>query len=215
MKDVKIGNLIVITGASGAGKDDVMNGVMGSTKIKNLGFSKIVTSTDRPPRPGETDGCEYHFVTTEKMQEMAKNGDLVEPITKTGTSNKATTKKEVERVFCNEKLIWRIDPSRASDIATGDFFKKIFPENADSLQKHTLVLFITAPKKDIEKRRIGRDKKNYNPKEYIVRDEQEKPYLKILFQFATPLENTQGKLNETIKQAINIIAEFNDKLKNQ
>ena len=38
----------------------------------------VVTATDRAPRPGETDGVDYHFTTTENFEAMIANGELVE-----------------------------------------------------------------------------------------------------------------------------------------
>jgi guanylate kinase len=212
-KPNKTGVLIVITGASGAGKDDVMNGFMESLHIQKLGFQKIVTSTDRSPRPGEANGREYHFVTNETLIEMSQKGELVEPITLTGTSNKATSRKEIERIFNGENLVWRIDPSRAAEVALGEFFQRLFPENAKKLQKHTIVLFVTAPKEDIELRRKERDADKYDPGEYKMRDDQEKPHLEILSKYALRVENTQGQLDKTIKLAIQSTTMFYEKIK--
>lgn len=209
----KLGILVVLTGASGAGKDGVMDGFMENPVISDLGFQKIVTSTDRPPRPGERDGRDYHFVSKEELVKMEKEGELVEPITATGSSNKGTTKKEIERLFSGESLIWRIDPSRAAEVASGDFFKRLFPEDAKTLQKQTIVLFITASRQDIEARRRNRDKDGYDPKEYELRDNQEKQYLEVLSENAISIENAQNKLNETINKTVKITANFFDEIK--
>lgn len=208
MKDKKIGYLIVITGASGSGKDAVMDGFLKTEFVKKINLKRIVTCNDRPPRPGETNGVQYHFVSGQKLKEMEKNNDLVEPITMTGTSNKATSKTEIARLLAGENLIWRIDPSRAAEVASGDFFKRLFPNKADEFQKHTLVLFVTAPKSEIDGRRKNRDLDKYNPAEYLARDEQEKPYLKILEENATPIQNLDGKLNDAIETAEKIASDF-------
>ena len=111
---MKSGFLLVISGASGAGKDAVMASLLEHPAVKTLNLKKVVTCTDRVPRPGEIHKVHYHFVTNEKLQEMAKNGELVEEITLTGSSNKATPKSEIERLLNGEDLVWRIDPSRAA-----------------------------------------------------------------------------------------------------
>lgn len=66
--------LIVLSGPSGVGKDAVVDG------IKRLGhpFHYAVTATTRPQRQGEKDGVDYHFVSPERFQEMAKSGELLE-----------------------------------------------------------------------------------------------------------------------------------------
>lgn len=212
MQGSNIGNLIVITGASGAGKDSVMEGFLKDPKTKEINLKQVVTCNDRPPRPGEIDGVQYHFVSNRELKEMEARGKLVEPVTLTGTSNKATPTSEIQRLFAGENLIWRIDPSRAAEVATGDFFKKLFPDKATDLQKHTLVLFVTAPKNEIEGRRKSRDLDKYNPREYQARDDQEKPYLEILTKNAVPIQNLDGKLTDAIETAVNLASEFQKKL---
>jgi guanylate kinase len=210
---MEIGTLTVFTGASGAGKDSVMDEFLKNISIQKLNLEKVVTCTDRPPRPGEIDGVHYHFLTESKLQEMSKTGKLVEQITLTGTSNKATPKSEIERLLGGENLVWRIDPSRAAEVASGGFFKRLFPENADIMQKHTLVLFITAPRTVIDDRRKRRDLDKYNPEEYRARDEQERPFLEILERMALPIGNLDGKLDKAVDLAVKSVITFNNEIK--
>ena len=68
------GKLIVISGASGVGKGTVVGEMM---KLQqNLLFS--VSATTRDPRPTETDGVHYYFVTKERFQEMIAAGEMLE-----------------------------------------------------------------------------------------------------------------------------------------
>ena len=57
------GKMFVISGASGVGKSTVLKQVMDGRD--DLKFS--VSATTRPPRPGETDGVHYYFVTRERF----------------------------------------------------------------------------------------------------------------------------------------------------
>lgn len=211
--DKHTGILVVITGASGAGKDAVMNEFLKTPLIEELNLKRIITCTDRPPRPGEKDGVDYHFKTNSDLQKMDMNGELVEPITPTGTSNKATPKSEIERLLNGENLIWRIDPSRAAEISSGEFFKRLFPNSAEMLQQHTIVLFVTAPKEVVDDRRKRRDLDKYDPTEYTTRDEQEKPYLEVLEKSAIPINNLDGKLNESVDSVNKSISNFYDEIK--
>jgi guanylate kinase len=214
-KDSYVGFLLVITGASGAGKDSVMLELLKHPLVKKLNLKKIVTCTDRLPRPGETHGIDYHFVTHKTLTEMDKNGELVEEITLTGSSNKATPKSEIERLLKGEDLVWRIDPSRAAEVATGNFFKKHFPDHSEILQKRTVILCITAPEKDIAKRRKVRDGKSYSPKEYFARDKQELPHLTILREKAVVINNLEGQLEKTVNLAVNLTRLHYAKIKNK
>lgn len=209
----KIGCLIVITGASGAGKDAFMDCLLNHPGVKSLNLKKIVTCTDRCPRPGEIHGVHYHFMTNEKLREMATHGKLVEEITPTGTSNKATPKSEIERLLRGEDLVWRIDPSRAAEIASGNFFMKHFPEHAQILQECTVVLCVTAPKEIIDARRKGRDGTSFNPKEYLARDQQESPHLKILYEKAITIENMENCLEKTVNFAVSLTKAHYEKVK--
>jgi hypothetical protein len=197
---VRIGDLIILTGASGAGKDSVMDGFLKNPHIQSLHLQKVVTCTDRPPRRGETDGRQYHFVTHEKLENMAKANELVEPIT------------EIERLLNGENLVWRIDPSRAAEVAQGGFFKRLFPENARALQEHTIVLSVVAPRKEIEERRKARDLERYNLVEYKTRDLQERPYLEILEKKATSIENLNGKLDDAVASAVKSVINFHNSI---
>jgi guanylate kinase len=60
------GKLVVISGASGVGKGTVLGIMM--KKREDLKFS--VSATTRPPRPSETDGVHYYFVTKEQFEDM-------------------------------------------------------------------------------------------------------------------------------------------------
>jgi len=207
------GILLVITGASGAGKDAVMEALIKHPEFAPMCFKKIVTCTDRTIRPGEVDGVHYHFVSPNELDGMCKQGLLVEKITSTGTSNKATSKKEIERLLAGEDLIWRIDPSRAAEIAQGNFFENIFGKEAKLIQKNTIIICVTAPKNEIIQRRIKRDKDKFDPKEFEVRDIQDSPHLKILSEKSYVINNLDQKLDESVEEALTLIKSHYTKVK--
>ena len=68
------GHLIVISGSSGVGKGTIMKQVM--QRMPQLQFS--VSATSRPPRPGETNGVEYFFVSEDAFKQMIAQGAFVE-----------------------------------------------------------------------------------------------------------------------------------------
>jgi len=207
-----LGMLIVITGAAGAGKDAVMEGFLEDPRISNLHIKKIVSYTDRPMRPGEKEGVEHYFVNNSKLKELEKNGEFVEPITKTGISNKATPKSEILKLLNGVNLIWRIDPIRGTDVVSGKFFDKLFPKHAKEMNLHTFVFFITAPLPMLEARRKSRDQGQYNKSAYEARQKAEEPLLKILEEKAICVYNLDGKLDEAINCVVNSVLDFNDKI---
>jgi guanylate kinase len=68
------GLLLVVSSPSGAGKTTLCNRLR--REFPKIGFS--VSYTTRQPRPGETDGVEYHFVSSERFQEMAAADEFAE-----------------------------------------------------------------------------------------------------------------------------------------
>ncbi len=68
------GNLIILSGPSGAGKSAIATGVLGL--IADLRFS--VSHTTRAPRGRERSGIEYHFVSREEFEDLARRGEFLE-----------------------------------------------------------------------------------------------------------------------------------------
>jgi len=70
----KKGKLVVISAPSGTGKGTVINELL---KL-NPDFEFSVSATTRKPRPGETDGVEYKFLTHECFKKMIENNEFLE-----------------------------------------------------------------------------------------------------------------------------------------
>jgi guanylate kinase len=66
--------LTVLSGPSGVGKGTVVAAVR--RRFPEVWVSVSVTT--RRPRPGETDGVEYHFVDATEFADMVKAGEFVE-----------------------------------------------------------------------------------------------------------------------------------------
>ncbi|MDF2820778.1 MAG: guanylate kinase [Clostridiales bacterium] len=67
------GMLIVLSGFSGAGKGTVVKEL---TKDDNYRLS--VSATTRKPRPGETHGKDYFFISKEEFEDMIRKNELLE-----------------------------------------------------------------------------------------------------------------------------------------
>ena len=65
--------LIAIVGKSGAGKDRLLREIINYEQESfTSNLHRVVTSTTRPPREGEIDGVDYHFLTEEKYFDKPK-----------------------------------------------------------------------------------------------------------------------------------------------
>jgi len=71
---MKNGLLVVISSPSGGGKDSVINAL-----LKILPNSvRFITTTSRPPRPGNKNGVDYFFISKEQFEEGIKMEEFLE-----------------------------------------------------------------------------------------------------------------------------------------
>lgn len=68
------GILFVVSSPSGAGKSTISRKLLDS----ETGLTMSVSATTRPPRPGEVDGRDYHFVDTPTFKQMVGDQQFLE-----------------------------------------------------------------------------------------------------------------------------------------
>ena len=68
------GLLVVVSGPSGVGKSTVVKKLL--KRDKDIKVS--ISATTRPPRPGETNGVHYYFITQAKFDKMVKKKAFIE-----------------------------------------------------------------------------------------------------------------------------------------
>ena len=70
------GNLYILSAPSGAGKSSLIAALL----EKNDGSRKMVSisHTTRAPRPGETDGVHYYFVSVDEFERLIEKGHFLE-----------------------------------------------------------------------------------------------------------------------------------------
>ena len=66
--------LFVLSAPSGTGKDTVIN----TLKQQGMDFYVVPSVTTRAPRPGESEGSPYHFVSQETFDRLVDQGELLE-----------------------------------------------------------------------------------------------------------------------------------------
>jgi guanylate kinase len=85
------GRLLVVTGPSGVGKGTLIGELL--DRVPDL--ERSVSGTTRPPRPGERDGIDYHFMSVEEFERRLAAGEFLEHATYSG-HRYGTLRSEVE-----------------------------------------------------------------------------------------------------------------------
>lgn len=94
MAETRKGKVIVISAPSGCGKSTIISAVREKPGM-DLQFS--VSATNRAPRPGETDGVSYYFLSDDEFRRRLDAGDFVEYCEVYPGRFYGTLKSEVER----------------------------------------------------------------------------------------------------------------------
>ncbi len=89
---IRVAKVFVITGPSGVGKGTLICGL----RERLPGLELLVSATTRDPRPGESDGIDYHFLSPEEFDRRARAGEFVEHATYSGRRY-GTLRSELER----------------------------------------------------------------------------------------------------------------------
>jgi len=106
------GNLYIVSAPSGAGKTSLVTRLLGA----DSGIRKSVSYTTRSPRPGETDGRHYHFVTPEKFETMAKGGDFLESALVHGNRYGTSRRWVEEQLAADTDIVLEIDWQGAAQV---------------------------------------------------------------------------------------------------
>jgi guanylate kinase len=178
-------NLVIISGPSGAGKDSVIEGMVD----QGIPIQRVITSTTRQIREGETHGREYYFVSEEEMTNMIRNDEMAEHARVFGRIN-GVTKKEVDRVRdLKDKIgIWRVDEQGAIAL------KNKYPD--------ILTIAISAPPDEL----MSRVQKRGDTAESISqRMQSKKEWTGSSNTFEFTVQNKQNKLDNAVAEVISIL----------
>lgn len=130
------GNLIVISGPSGAGKDTIVNEVL----KRNHNIWVSISMTSRTMRRGEEEGRDYFFITDTEFKKRIKNGVFLE-YAKYNDHYYGTPKDKI-----NEKLDAGIDVILVIEIQGALKVKELVPD--------AIFIFILPPSMSELRRRL-------------------------------------------------------------
>jgi len=108
------GKVIIISGPSGVGKSTVLKEIR--HRFGNLRWS--VSATTRPPRDGEQEGVDYHFLSPEEFERRRENNGFLEACEVFGRGYwYGTLRSEVEPVVDRgESVILELDVDGAAKV---------------------------------------------------------------------------------------------------
>ena len=106
------GNLYVVAAPSGAGKTTLVRLLLEQEASVQLS----VSFTTRRPRPGEQDGCDYHFVDTAAFQAMIARQEFLEWAEVHGNFYGTSKKWIIERLAPDHDVLLEIDWQGAQQV---------------------------------------------------------------------------------------------------
>jgi len=111
--------IFVFTGPDGSGRKTVAK-LAGDS----VGMRRVVSYSTRAPRPGETDGQDYHFVTAAEFDEAEQRGEFLESI-RIGRNRYGVKNADVERLFQTSGCIYLIVNPEGADILKSLYGDKV------------------------------------------------------------------------------------------
>ena len=178
--------LVILSGPSGVGKDAAL------MRMRELGFPFhfVVTATDRPRRPGEIPGVDYHFLDTDEFQRMIRDNEFLEWAEVYGQL-KGIPKFEIrEALRTGKDVIMRIDVQGA------DTIRQIAPEAI-------LIFIIPANFEELRTRLQWR--RTDSPEQLERRLETAQLELQRIGDFDYIVVNGEARLDEAVGQIRSII----------
>lgn len=128
--------LLVVAGPSGTGKGSVIRRL----RADDPGLWFSVSATDRGPRPGEVDGADYLFVSTEDFERMRDAGDFLEWFEVFGDLKGTPRGPIEEHLAAGDDVVVEVDVKGA--LAIRDAFPAAF------------LVFVKPPSREVQRDRL-------------------------------------------------------------
>lgn len=138
---------LILTGRGGSGKDYMRK------KMQERGFTYQISYTTRPPREGEVNGVDYHFITDEEAARMTENDEWYEAVVFNGWTY-GTSKKQF---YSDETSVFIMTPSGIAHIKPED-------------RKNCFIIFINPHTEIIKVRLLNRKMPGHSAEARIKAD---------------------------------------------
>lgn len=134
--------LLILAGPAGSGKTTLCERMVAEVP----GFSRVVTTTTRAPRPGEVNGVHYHFLTPAEFDTKVAAGEFLEWAWVHQKNRYGTLASSVlEPLTHGRSLVINIDVQGVEN------FRQAARENP-LLAHHLATIFLNVPLAELRKR---------------------------------------------------------------
>lgn len=155
MKKVNSNSLLILISApSGGGKTTLCRQLLAARPD----MTRAITCTTRPPRTGEKDGVDYHFLDPVEFQERVRAGDFIEHATVFGRSYGTRRSELVDALRAGRDVLLNVDVQGAATIRERT---QAEPE----LKRALVTVFLTPPAITVLEERLK--KRNSDTREEI------------------------------------------------
>jgi len=186
MARMELRNIVIISGPSGAGEDSIIDGLAKHTRV-----NRVITTTTREKRPGESDGNPYYFISKEEFEKKVAGNEFIEWAQQYNGNLYGVTRSELERVNSLPGIgTWKIEYKGVISA------KKLFPE--------IRAIFVMAESLDILAERIR--SRSHVTEDYIrERMDYTKEWLQHENIYDYKVINKQGHLEGAVDEVMEIL----------
>jgi guanylate kinase len=146
--------LILISAPSGGGKTTLCQQLLAARPD----LTRAITCTTRSPRPGETDGVDYHFLTEAAFKKCVQAGDFLEHATVFGRSYGTLRSEVLDKLRSGRDVLLNVDVQGAAAI------RQRAADEPD-LKRALVTVFLTPPSVAVLAERLKQ--RNTDPPEEI------------------------------------------------
>ncbi len=181
--------VIIISGPSGSGKSTVIDALCKSDETLQLS----VSATTRPPRRGEKDGIDYHFLSKAEFEKSIQQDRFLE-WAKYGDNLYGTLKSEVvDAREAGKDSILEIEVQGSLEVRAKDL-----------TPARSILIFIVPPSFAILEKRL-RKRKTESERERKQRLDIAKFEVRMIRHYDYWVSNPQGAIKQTVQQIQTII----------
>jgi guanylate kinase len=179
--------LVVLSGPSAAGKD----AVRGLLKDWGLPLHFVVTATNRPPRPDEQHGIDYHFLSDAEFERLDAEGGFIEQAIVYGQRKGVPRSEVVDALAAGRDVLARVDVQGAATL------KQLYPD--------ALLIFIAPPSTEEGERRLV-ERATESDEERALRLDTAAAEMATASGFDYVIPNETDRLADTARRVVEIIA---------